>query len=564
MPPLVVPPPILEPWDLSGRQFRPKSIRTVRASSIPKLRTAILEILSSMKWMHGSTEFRVNRTASSYWHYRARDLLVMMGLITVTRGYYRSPRDYQRSTLSPSEALLRALESWNTAPAQPAPVIHQRHVPHLLTEINEFLAEHTYEGCAIPVLKRVMYTKTGCQHGRLYSLGVNKYQHLSDRTNIRIDGKETVEIDISASHLTGFLGVSAATKDTLSEPMVTSDLYSIPGIPRKVVKAALMLILGKGTLVGLSWYQLKVSDNDNRIQVCCKYAIQDVVNRLLERYPQLRSVTPQTESDLFYRESQAILGAIQDLMALGIPALPTHDSIVVISDKLGTAKEVLSRNYYASFGVRPLLKTKVPQDTGREETRDLGSIETLIDKILFRVSKSSRCVDTDRNTGGVLIESKDSNTNTTRTHTDNHLYSRLPNPNQHTHHPTPISTPRGHRPLAASPAQVAEIMRLAAQGIGQRSIARTLGLGHQTVRTVCRSSQVIPDQVSRVDQVAQVTHVDQVAPGAPVLQVVPQVPHDAQAQVLQVLHVLQDDDTDWETLFHESASSRSVTKQYIS
>ena len=555
MPPLVVPPPILEPWDLSGRQFRPKSIRTVRASAIPRLLTAIMEILTAMKWMRGSIEFRVNHAASSYWHYRARDLMEAMGLINVTRGYYRGPGDYKRSILSPSQGLLRSLESWTTAPAQPAPVIHQRHVPHLLTEINEFLAEHTYEGCAIPVLKRVMYTKKRCRHGRLYSLGFNNYQHLSDRTNIRIDGKETVEIDISASHLTGFLGASAATRGTLTEPMVTSDLYSIPGIPRKVVKAALMLILGKGTLLGLSWYQLKDGESDHLIQVCRKYAIQEVVARLLERYPQLRSVTPQTASDLFYRESQAILGTIQELMAKGIPSLPTHDSILVTSDAVETASEVLSRNYYESFGVKPLLKTKVRQDTGCEETRDLGSIEALIDKILFRVTKSSGCVGTDRHTGGVLIENKDSNTNTMRTHTNNHLYSRLPDPNQHTLHPVPINTPRGHRPLAASPTQVAEIRRLHAQGMGQRTIAKTLGLGHQTVRTVCRSFQVtsdpvIPDQFSRVDQVAQVTQVDQVAPGAPVLQ-------DAQTQVL---HVLQDDDTDWETLFHESASSRSVNE----
>lgn len=459
-------------WELPNRKFKAKRLGKIRAGSTQKLRTAIIEILAAMKWMHGPVEFPLSRASSSYWHYKARNILTKMGFITVTRGYCRGPTDYRYSTISPSEALLCALEQWESAPEQPAPVIKEKHVPYLLTEINEVLAEHTYEGCAIPVLKRVMYTKNGCLHGRLYSLGVNSYQHLSDRTNIRINGKETAEIDISASHLTGFLGESIAER-TLSEPVVTRDLYLMDGIPRGVVKAALMLIFGKGTLVGLNWYQLKDGDNDHLLRVCRKHNIAKIVSRLLEVYPQLRSVTDQTAPDLVWKESEAILGTIQELMAMGIPALPTHDSILVTTDAVEMAKEVLATQHYRMFGVKPMLKTKGVKERGA--IIGTGSVEAMLEQAISRLAMLKSGLDKEPERTRILVpEAPHHDTPPYIFESSLHAY------------PTHSSNPRCRRPCANSE-QAAEIKRLAAEGVAQRTIARRLGLGRQTVRTVCRS-----------------------------------------------------------------------------
>jgi len=473
-------------WELPNRKFKAKRLGKIRAGSIPKLRTAIIEILSAMKWMHGPAEFPLSRAASSYWHYKARAILATMGLVTVTRGYFKGPTDYRYSTITPSEALLSALETWASAPKQPAPVIKEKHVKYLLTEINEFLAEHTYEGCAIPVLKRVKYTEKGCRHGRLYSLGVNSYQHLSDRTNIRINGKETVEIDISASHLTGYLGKSAGDS-TLAESVVTRDLYSIDGIPRGVVKAALMLILGKGTLVGLNWYQLKDGDNDHLLRDCGRHNITKVVSRLLDVYPQLKSVTDQTAPDLVWKESEAILGTIQELMAKGIPALPTHDSVLVPFDAEETTKEVLASHYYRMFGVRPMLKAKRVKE--RDSTASTRSIETIVEQAISRVRKLKTGLDKEPPKTRILIPETH--------HTTPYIFESSQDA-----YPTHSFRPRC-RPPCASFEQVAEIKRLAAEGVGERTIARRLGLGRQTVRTVCRNADT-PSELQHEPDVAEI------------------------------------------------------------
>jgi hypothetical protein len=64
-------------------------------------------------------------------------------------------------------------------------------------------------------------------------------------------------------------------------------------------------------------------------------------------------------SDLMFIESQAMIGAMSELMSLGIPSLSVHDSLIVPASKQEIAEQTLSKHYLKETGAAPVLKINI-------------------------------------------------------------------------------------------------------------------------------------------------------------------------------------------------------------
>lgn len=193
--------------------------------------------------------------------------------------------------------------------------------------------------------------------GRLISLG-DSYQQMpqKDRSLIRLNDEQTVEIDLRASHLTILHAVQGASFDPAVDP------YVVPGLPRSIVKAWVTMTLGYDK------FQTRWSkDNKDKYEAGSggnlqkNYPIRDVRETVLDCLPILKN-WPDSEirwGDLQYLESCAVIDAVYELATKhGIPALPVHDSIIVPASQHAIASEILRKTFQEQTGVVPVLTAK--------------------------------------------------------------------------------------------------------------------------------------------------------------------------------------------------------------
>jgi hypothetical protein len=79
-------------------------------------------------------------------------------------------------------------------------------------------------------------------------------------------------------------------------------------------------------------------------------------------------------------ESEAMIGAMAELMRDGVPSLSVHDSLIVPETRRDLSADVLSRHYQKQIGVDPVLKINGPLPTeptlsGVEEFADTDPVE---------------------------------------------------------------------------------------------------------------------------------------------------------------------------------------------
>ena len=81
---------------------------------------------------------------------------------------------------------------------------------------------------------------------------------------------------------------------------------------------------------------------------------------MVRRFPILQNLATLSLgwAELMYVESQAIIGAMEDLMAIGVPALPVHDSLIVPASALDAASAILKAQYLGHAGIEPRLTVK--------------------------------------------------------------------------------------------------------------------------------------------------------------------------------------------------------------
>ena len=225
-----------------------------------------------------------------------------------------------------------------------------------MERLNAHIATAAFSGCLFPVLTRRFGHNDLRLGGRLYAAGSEPYQTMkkADRRGIRIDGERTVEADVKASQLSIFLHLTAR-----NEPL-PRDPYALPGVDRRAVKAFCTQTFGAGK-PPRRWAD--GTDDDVR---CLKLA--DVRDVVLAAYPALADPTVILPADmkaapppkgecwaagqfLVWRESEALIAALDDLEARGVVALPMHDGLLVKRSEADAAKEALRGAYSAVLGV---------------------------------------------------------------------------------------------------------------------------------------------------------------------------------------------------------------------
>ena len=384
-------------WEQERKRTKPPSLR-VHFSNLPKLEKQLRRILSYLR-MRDGPPMKI-RKEDDYYFQKAIEILISRSLISRIPGYWdrQNPKNSRAPLFTPTDTLLPLLRSWKNPCPLPMPSPKPYQKPFLMREWNEEYAKHTYVGCDVPVLVRYPRDKNGEKHGRMYALGAHSYQARKDRENIQVDGKEYADIDISASHLTAFLSWHGF--DFTQGLGERDDLYQIEGIPRDVVKLAVMLILGKGTTQGLSWYDLDEGQPPATIPAKWRGrgGIAKVVAKLLETYPALGLVKPQDRPLLVWHEAEALHATIDELLlSKGIVVLGTHDSLTVPLDHLEECSNLLAKNYQKQFGREPGLKVvrrRVPLSppTGGASGNPMepSSLEDLLQEILSS-ALFSRC-----------------------------------------------------------------------------------------------------------------------------------------------------------------------------
>ncbi|MEQ7873120.1 hypothetical protein ABDK56_03820 [Sphingomonas sp. ASV193] len=193
--------------------------------------------------------------------------------------------------------------------------------------------------------------------GRLYAVG-GSYQTMKRalRPTLTIDGEETAEIDVKASHPT----ILAALRGTPLGDAV--DPYLVDGIPRDVAKACWTMTLGHQGL-HRAWPN-KVLEKLEPVYgkpLRHKFPVKVVQAKVVEAFPFLEGWGEDELSSLHLQfvESEAILLTVERLAYnLGVVGLPLHDSIIVKAKDAKVAEEVLREAYREVVGVVPTLERK--------------------------------------------------------------------------------------------------------------------------------------------------------------------------------------------------------------
>jgi len=193
--------------------------------------------------------------------------------------------------------------------------------------------------------------------GRLYSSGKDSYQSLGQaaRLAMQLNGRSVAELDLKASYLTilhGKLGMHADFGD---------DPYAVAGLPRSVVKSWLVAAFGaekhpqRWPAEAAKAYAKLYGGNLGR-----DYAVKDVGERLLSKYPALQHIGQPGLgwADLMFTESEVIIGTMIKLVEQGIPSLPVHDSLLVPTSLSDQAAEIMTNQFKALVGCTPLIKVE--------------------------------------------------------------------------------------------------------------------------------------------------------------------------------------------------------------
>ena len=222
---------------------------------------------------------------------------------------------------------------------EPAKGILQR-----IEALNAYLFTKEVDGIAFAGLRRIF--SNGDQPGfnwqwggRFYSLpGGDRYENMPSATRaerIRINGEETVEVDISAAHLTILYALRGLPFDPSADP------YDIPGCGRVAVKRWLTVSLGKGSTAARGKWYSRVREETMK------------VHPVLEGFDSYGIST----HDLQYHESEILLNAMAILrIEHDIPSLPLHDGLIVGNSKAEKTREVLSAVFHDYLRIR----AKVP------------------------------------------------------------------------------------------------------------------------------------------------------------------------------------------------------------
>lgn len=193
--------------------------------------------------------------------------------------------------------------------------------------------------------------------GRAYA----QYQNIESakRSEIRINGEEVVEVDISACFLTIAHYLLGLPFDNDVDP------YFGPNLPRPIIKAWVNMTLSHGKY-HRKWPGDTVDDLEDpkrggMTDVRRLYPIKAVREETLKHLPIVETWVQSGFSwaDLFFVESEIVLSAIDQLaLQYDTTALPLHDGIIVSSSSKDISMSVLSKTFLDITDIIPIISFK--------------------------------------------------------------------------------------------------------------------------------------------------------------------------------------------------------------
>ncbi|MGY8862678.1 MAG: hypothetical protein ACKVJ2_08600 [Pseudomonadales bacterium] len=201
--------------------------------------------------------------------------------------------------------------------------------------LNKYLSKQTLTGGSFEGYRRSFSNGELAgfdwnQGGRLYAVG-NSYQHLSGdrRALMQINGEPVVEVDVSASHLSIYMGeMGHRAADGI-------DLYAIDGLSRAAVKQYIASSFGLGKLI-TKW------SAEAQAEVTA-FDVVDVKEAVCGAIPCFVSLADSglNWATLQFLETEALTAAMQSLHEQDIPAYGVHDSLIVPVTTLEATRNAL-------------------------------------------------------------------------------------------------------------------------------------------------------------------------------------------------------------------------------
>ena len=229
-------------------------------------------------------------------------------------------------------------------------------------EINEFAERQTIEGASHAFFQRVFANGDDGGEGAAFRLGarlysVDGYQSMTQaqRRHIRINGEETVELDINAS----FLRIYYAMRST---PLPAGDPYEGLGIPRPVAKAWVLMTFGcKG--FPTKWSENVKGKVEQKAGIdLMKYRVSEVSKAVRNRLKLFNDWGKNADINwgvLQFKESNAVIDCVHTLATKhSVLALPVFDSIIVPKSQEHIARTILVDCFDKEVGVRPTISKK--------------------------------------------------------------------------------------------------------------------------------------------------------------------------------------------------------------
>ena len=190
--------------------------------------------------------------------------------------------------------------------------------------LNKYLSQQTLNGGSFEGYRRSFSNGelprfNWNQGGRLYAVGNNSYQQLRSerRGSMHINGEPVIEIDVSASHLSIYMGeMGQRAPDGI-------DLYAINGFSRAAVKQYIASSFGLAKLIN-KWPTAADAE-------VVAFDVVNVKEAVCGAIPCLVSLADSGLSwaTLQFLEAEALIEAMESLHEQDIPAYGVHDSLIV-------------------------------------------------------------------------------------------------------------------------------------------------------------------------------------------------------------------------------------------
>lgn len=194
--------------------------------------------------------------------------------------------------------------------------------------------------------------------GRIYVYGIGKgYQNVRKhiRRRMTINGEAIAEVDLRASYLT-------ILHRRLGYSLPSTDPYTMPDLPRHIVKIWVSANLGNGKLL-TKWpdelvKKYKEDSESGKGDLKAEYPIKQTGQTIMKHLLIMKewSENPIGWGDLQFTESTVVMTAINKLAFVhGVPALPLHDALMVAESQAELAAQCLWESFHEHVGIHPYI-----------------------------------------------------------------------------------------------------------------------------------------------------------------------------------------------------------------